>query len=167
MEPIDLSTLPVDVGAVRCSSGNERWAPRFYEDYGRLWAASFGDVDREYEAIRNGVDGLGHLAAVEFHIKGPEVSEALDRLTTRPTANDAPGQVRYLMILDEAARIVDEGTRYLIGPHEAWYIGNEDRPALVRHRGGARRVRHLPPIGPMRCSSLAVQGPKAFESWRR
>ena len=166
MESIDLSTLPVDVQA--------RSAVRPATRAGRQLLRGLRPVvDRVVRRCRSRVRGdpqrrhrLGYLAAVRVPPQGAGgARDALDRLTTRPTANDAPGQVRYLIILDDAGRIVDEGTRYLIGPHEAWFIGNEDRPGLMDASRGRSSPASTSRIANRtdEVSSLAVQGPRAFE----
>ncbi len=72
-------------------------------------------------------------ALSKWHVTGPDALAAMDRLTTRPTAPDRPGQVRYVMLLNDDGLLVEEATRYVLGPHEVWLVGNEDRPAMAAH----------------------------------
>ena len=162
MESVDLSSLPEHVRRGPLFEHQRALGATFYDDYGRLWTAGFGDVDREYRAIREGC-GLWDVSPLsKWHVTGPDTVAALDRLTTRPMAGEEPGQVRYVLILDEQGHIVDEGTRYLVGPEEAWFVGNEDRPALAAHIARvleefdvslANRTDEL--------ACLAIQGPEA------
>ena len=164
MEPIDLTTLSADVRRGPLFERQRAMGATFYEDYGRLWAASFGDLDREYAAIRTGAMLWDISPLSKFHMVGPQVREALERLTSRPISGEEPGQVRYLVILDEAGHIVDEGTRYLIGPDEAWYVGNEDRPALVEHIAAALEGFDVTTTNRTdEVAALAIQGPEAFD----
>ena len=164
MEPIDLTTLSSDVRRGPLFERQRAMGATFYEDYGRLWAASFGDLDREYAAIRTGAMVWDISPLSKFHMVGPQVREALERLTSRPISGEEPGQVRYLVILDEAGHIVDEGTRYLIGPDEAWYVGNEDRPALVEHIAAALEGFDVTTTNRTdEVAALAIQGPEAFD----
>jgi aminomethyltransferase len=161
---MDLLSLPAEIRRGPLFERQHALGATFYDDYGRLWTASFGDVDREYEAIRGTAMVWDISPLSKFHLKGPQVWPALERLTTRPVAGDEPGQVRYTAILDADGCIVDEGTRYLLSHDEAWFIGNEDRPALVEHIASVvsgfdvtmeNRTDEV--------AALAVQGPRSFE----
>jgi aminomethyltransferase len=162
VEPIELDELPDDVRRGPLFGRHRDRGATFYEDYGRLWVASFGSPRTEYEAVRTDVGIWDVSPLAKWHITGPDAMAALDRLTTRPTSADDPGQVRYLLLLNERGLLVDEGTRYVFGPEEAWFIGNEDRTPMTEHIVGsmhdlavhvADRTDDL--------ASIAVQGPRS------
>jgi aminomethyltransferase len=136
----------------------------FYEDYGRLWTASFGDPVAEYRAAREGCVIWDVSALSKWHLTGPETIAAFDRLTTRATAGDPWGQVRYVLLLNEDGRLVEEGTRYLLGPEEGWLIGNEDRVPMTDHIVGAVADLHVRIVDRTdEIASLAVQGPSSCD----
>ena len=164
MEPIDLDALSSDVRRGPLFDRQRAAGATFYEDYGRLWTASFGDPVAEYDAAREGAAIWDVSALAKWHLTGPGTATALDRLTTRPVADDAPGQVRYVLLLNDDGLLVEEGTRYVFGPQEAWLVGNEDRPAMARHIVGS--VADLAVEIADRTDeivSIAVQGPTSCE----
>ena len=164
METVDISML---AGDVKTGPLFERQAARgatFYEDYGRLWTASFGDPIGEYEAARDGVVIWDVSALAKWHMTGPDALVAVDRLTTRSTTPDGPGQVRYVLLLDEHGLLVDEGTRYVFGPHDVWLIGNEDRPPMSAHiRGSVADLDVRIANRTDEIASIAVQGPRSCD----
>lgn len=164
VEPIELDELPERVRRGPVFERQRALGATFYEDYGRLWTASFGSPQDEYEAVRTGVGIWDVSPLAKWHLTGPDAMAALDRLTTRPTSADAPGQVRYVVLLNERGLLVDEGTRYVIGPDDAWLIGNEDRPAMTEHIVGSvgdLDVRVADRTDDL--AAIAVQGPRSCE----
>ncbi|HEY6567957.1 MAG TPA: hypothetical protein VI341_10615, partial [Actinomycetota bacterium] len=98
MEPVDLTTLSNEVRRGPLFERQRALGATFFEDYGRLWTASFGDPEAEYRAARDGAVIWDVSALSKWHVTGPDALAAMDRLTTRPTARDRPGQVRYVML---------------------------------------------------------------------
>jgi aminomethyltransferase len=164
VEPIDLDHLPASAHLGPLFERQRALGATFYADYGRLWAASFGTAQDEYRAVRGDVGIWDVSALAKWHVTGPHALAALDRLTTRPTSADDPGQVRYVLLLNREGLLVDEGTRYVLGIDDAWLIGNEDRPHMTEHIVGsvadlevqvADRTDEL--------AAIAVQGPRSCE----
>jgi aminomethyltransferase len=103
-------------------------------------------------------------ALSKWHVTGPDALVGMDRLTTRPTAKDRPGQVRYVLLLNHEGLLVEEGTRYVFGPRDVWLVGNEDRPAMATHIQGS--VADLDVHVANRTDKvigIAVQGPRSFD----
>ncbi|HEY5860605.1 MAG TPA: hypothetical protein VIX62_10000, partial [Actinomycetota bacterium] len=164
MEPVDLTTLADDVQRGPLFDRQRAMGATFFEDYGRLWTASFGDPEAEYRQAREGAVIWDVSALSKWHVTGPDALAAMDRLTTRPTAPDRPGQVRYVMLLNADGLLVEEATRYVLGPQEVWLVGNEDRPAMAAHIEGSIvdldvRVENRTD----EVVSIAVQGPHSCE----
>jgi aminomethyltransferase len=132
-----LTTLSSDVRRGPLFERQRAMGATFYEDYGRLWAPPSVISIASYAAIRTGAMVWDISPLSKFHMVGPQVREALERLTSRPISGEEPGQVRYLVILDEGR--THRGRRHALSdrPDEAWYVGNEDRPALVDHIAAA------------------------------
>jgi aminomethyltransferase len=136
----------------------------FYEDYGRLWTASFGDPVAEYRAAREACVIWDVSALSKWHLTGPDTIAAFDRLTTRATAGDPWGQVRYVLLLNQDGRLVEEGTRYVLGPEDGWLVGNEDRLPMTDHIVGTvadLNVRIVDRTDEI--AGLAVQGPSSCD----
>lgn len=164
MEPVDLTTLADDVQRGPLFERQRALGATFFEDYGRLWTASFGDPEGEYRAAHEEAVVWDVSALSKWHVTGPDALAAMDRLTTRPTAPDRPGQVRYVMLLNAEGLLVEEATRYVLGPNEVWLVGNEDRPAMAAHIEGS--ITDLNVHIENRTDevvSIAVQGPRSCE----
>jgi aminomethyltransferase len=164
MEPIDLDSLQPHVRRGPLFERQRALGATFYEDYGRLWTASFGDPDGEYRAARTDAVIWDVSALSKWHLTGPDTEAALERLTTRTMADDAPGQVRYVLLLNDEGLLIEEGTRYVFGANDAWLIGNEDRPAMTDHvRGSVADLDVRIDDRTDQVVSIAVQGPRACQ----
>jgi aminomethyltransferase len=164
VEPIDLDGLPDSVHRGPLFLRQRERGATFYEDYGRLWVASFGAPLDEYRAVRRDVGIWDVSALAKWHVTGHDALLAFDRLTTRPTSADDPGQVRYVLLLNHDGLLVDEGTRYMLGTDDVWLIGNEDRPPMAEHIVGS--VADLEAQVADRTDALAaiaVQGPRSCQ----
>src|SRR5712691_8267595 len=85
-------------------------AAGFSEEAGWLWVTSFGDVDAEYRAIREGV-GMWDLSPLnKWAFGGPDAIEAAQRVHTADIFGMDRGQVRYGAFVDENGLMVDDGT---------------------------------------------------------
>lgn len=160
MDSIDVSTI---TGAANGAFFDVQLAAgaRFYESSsGALWTRGFGDTVAEYLAVRNGT-GLWDVSSLaKYHLVGPDVLPALDRLTTRAMRGVGPGAVRYLMLLDEAGRMLDEGTALILSHAEAFLLGNVASDRFLSHLQGATaeldvRIENAT----SRISNISIQGP--------
>jgi aminomethyltransferase len=136
----------------------------FYEDYGTLWTATFGDPVSEYWSVRRDAALWDTYALVKFHLTGRDTLRALDRLFTRRLAGAEPGVVRYGMLLDEHGLMLDEATVIVVSAEEAYLFGNDQGVGFTGHMaahtvGMDIKIEDVSRAIP----SLAVQGPRSFE----
>lgn len=79
---------------------------------------SFGDVEMEVSAIRNGVTLYDLSPMVKYHIAGKDAVAMLDRLTIRNVAALAVGRVQYTAWCDDRGHVLDDGTLFRLGDEE-------------------------------------------------
>ncbi len=135
----------------------------FYEDYGTLWTASFGDPVSEYWAIRRDVGLWDTSALVKYHVTGSDTLTALTRLFTRRLVDAPPGTVRYGMLLDQDGLMLDEATVAVLSDDEAYLFGNDGEASFSDHMSSHTRgmdVQFANVSNEIPC--LAVQGPRSF-----
>ena len=120
MEPIAIEDMSSDIYVGPFHEKQRALGGTFYEDYGTLWTATFGDPVSEYWSVRRGAALWDTYALVKFHLTGRDTLLALDRLFTRRLARAEPGVVRYGMLLDEQGLMLDEATVVVVSPEEAY-----------------------------------------------
>jgi len=130
----------------------------FVEEGGWSWVDSYGDLDAEYRAVREGV-GMWDLSPLnKWEVRGPEALEAVQRVHSNDVLSMADGQVRYGAFLDENGLLVDDGTVFRFAKDRLWVMTNvmerEDYFADAT-KGLDVSVRYLGTDLP----SLQVQGP--------
>jgi aminomethyltransferase len=164
MEPIALEDISpsIDVGPFH---GRQRQrGGSFYEDYGTLWTATFGDPVSEYWAIRRGAALWDTYALVKFRFSGPDALIALDRLFTRRLIGAAPGIVRYGMLLNEEGLMLDEATVVVVSDEDVYLLGNDSSQTFVDHMLAHTSGLDVSIVDVSRAvPCLAVQGPRSFE----
>jgi len=71
--------------------------------------SNYGDVEREYRAVRErvGVMDVGTLGKVR--VSGRDAVELLERIYPCNIGNIAPGRMRYGLVLSEAGHVIDDG----------------------------------------------------------
>lgn len=164
MEPIKNDAISPDIYVGPFHAKQRALGATFYEDYGTLWTASFGDPVSEYWSVRKDAALWDFYALVKFRLTGRDTLAALDRLFTRRLADAEPGLVRYGMFLDEQGLMIDEATVVVVSPQEAYIFGNDGQAGfldhLVSHTSGLD-------VGFENVSAaipnLAVQGPRSYE----
>ena len=127
----------------------------------------YGDRDEEYRAVRERVSVMDVGTLGKFLIRGPDASELID--ASFPTRIDdlEPGRARYLLALDEAGYVFDDGLLCSLGA-EGWYItstsGGADRmEAWLRDRADRLGLRaHVVDLTAER-GAILVAGPLARE----
>ncbi len=83
------------------------------------WApADFGNLDREYFAIRNTASVFDLSPMTKYRITGPDAEAFLQRLMTRNIAKLKPGRVAYTIWCDDQGKVIDDGTLFRLGATE-------------------------------------------------
>ena len=81
-----------------------------------LWAGQwkrvehYGDIEREYRAVREGVGLIDVGTLGKFLVTGPDAVPFLERLYPNRVGDIQPGRLRYGLLLDEHGVIHDDGT---------------------------------------------------------
>jgi sarcosine oxidase subunit alpha len=81
-----------------------------------LWAGqwrrvdSYGDIEREYRAVRERVGLIDVGTLGKFLVTGPDAVPFLERIYPNHVGDIQPGRLRYGLVLDEHGVIIDDGT---------------------------------------------------------
>lgn len=164
MEPITMEDISPDIYVGPFHEKQRALGGTFYEDYGTLWTATFGDPVSEYWSVRRDAALWDAYALVKFRLTGRDTLRALDRLFTRRLTGAEPGLVRYGMVLDEQGLMLDEATVVVVSPEEAYLFGNDAQAGFTGHMaahtvGMDLNIEDVSGAIP----NLAVQGPRSFE----
>jgi sarcosine oxidase, subunit alpha len=127
----------------------------------------YGDRDEEYRAVRERVSLMDVGTLGTFLVRGPDANSLVD--ASFPTRIDdlRPGRARYLLALDEAGYVFDDGLVCSLG-EEGWYLtstsGGADRmEAWLRDRADRLGLRsHVVDLTAER-GAILVAGPLARE----
>ena len=125
----------------------------------------YGDAREEYRAVRERVSVMDVGTLSKFLVTGPDATALMD--ASFPTRLDdlAAGRSRYLLALDEAGYVFDDGLVSGLG-EEGWYLtstsGGADRmEAWLRDRADRLRLRaHVIDLTAER-GAILVAGPLA------
>ena len=138
----------------------------FVEEGGWFWTTGWGDFDREYQAVRDGV-GVWDLSPLnKWDFRGPEAAEAVQRTNTNDILGMKTGQVRYGGFVDEEGMLIDDGTVFKFSDDHLWVMTNvmeRDEYFADATKGLDVSVRYIGPETP----SLQIQGPKSRELVKR
>lgn len=85
----------------------------------------------EVRAVRQGVGMLDVSTLGKLEVRGPDAGAFLDRLYTMAHANQPVGRVRYCLMLNEMAAVIDDGVAYRMA---------EDRFYVTATTGAVGRV---------------------------
>lgn len=96
------------------------------EEVGWLWVTNYGDLDAEYEAVRDGVGILDVAPLNKWEFRGPDAVEAAQRVHTADVLEMEVGRVRYGGFVDEDGMLVDDGTVYRFADDLVWVMTNDD-----------------------------------------
>jgi aminomethyltransferase len=97
----------------------------FVEEGGWWWTGGFGDFDREYSAVREGV-GMWDLSPLnKWEFRGADALEAVQRFHSNDVLGMSVGQVRYGGLLDEDGLLIDDGTVFKFADDHLWVMTNE------------------------------------------
>lgn len=138
----------------------------FVEEGGWFWTDSYGDLDAEYRAVREGV-GMWDLSPLnKWEFRGPDAAEAVQRVHSNDILGMAAGQVRYGAFLDEDGLLIDDGTVFKFAEDHLWVMTN----VMERQEYFADATKGLDVgfeyIG-LRLPSLQVQGPASRDLMKR
>jgi aminomethyltransferase len=136
-------------------------------DGGWMWAEGFGDLQKEYAAVRDDVAVWDVSPLNKWDFRGPEALQAAQHVWSNDALGLQVGQARYGGFLDEEGRLVDDGTVYRTGrPEHCWvmtngkdhqgYFGEALKDFDVEFEWIAPSIPHLGVIGPR--SRELVQG---------
>lgn len=96
----------------------------FTAEGGWWWTDSFGDMDKEYRAVREGV-GMWDVSPLnKWDWRGPDAVKAVQRVHSNDVTGMEVGQVRYGGFLDQDGNLVDDGTVYRLGDDHMWVMTN-------------------------------------------
>lgn len=124
----------------------------------------YSSIQEEHVATRTaaGLYDVSHMGRIVF--EGAEAERFLDRLLTHHVASLKPGQIRYSLILNEHAGILDDVLVYRLAGRHLLVVNASNRPRILdwldKHRSGFEvDVRDET----VQTSMIAIQGPKAIE----
>lgn len=128
-------------------------------DGGWLWLEGFGDVRKEYDAVREDVAVWDVSPLNKWDFRGPDARRAAQHVFSNDATNLAVGQARYGAFLDQDGLMVDDGTIYNTGrPDHCWVMtnGKDHEDYFMGMLGGfevefewiAPKMPHLGVIGP-------------------
>jgi sarcosine oxidase subunit alpha len=102
-------------------------------DHSGVWLrpGTYGDVDDEIRAVRERVSVMDVSTLGTFLVAGRDARTLLDRVFPLDVGAIAPGRARYLLALDEAGYVMDDGL--LAALHEGSYL-------LTSTSGGADKM---------------------------
>jgi sarcosine oxidase subunit alpha len=98
---------------------------------GWLRPFTYGDWREEYRAVRERVSLMDVGTLGKFTIAGPDAADLVDRMFPARTGDLAPGRTRYVLSLDDAGYVMDDGLLARVSERE-WY--------LTSTSGGAART---------------------------
>ncbi len=128
------------------------------EDGGWMWLEGFGDVQKEYAAIRDDVAVWDVSPLNKWDVRGPDALRAAQRVFSNDALGLEVGQARYGAFLDADGLMVDDGTVFNTGGGHCWVMTNgKDHEGYFGEAFGdldvgfewiAPRMPHLGVIGP-------------------
>jgi aminomethyltransferase len=136
-------------------------------DGGWMWLEGFGDLAKEYAAVRDDVAVWDVSPLNKWDFRGPDALRAAQHVFSNDAMSLEVGQARYGAFLDADGLMVDDGTVFNTArPDHCWVMTNgKDHDAYFGEMLGrfdvevewiAPRMPHLGVIGPR--SREAVQG---------
>jgi aminomethyltransferase len=94
-------------------------------DGGWDWLEGFGDLDKEYAAVRDDVAVWDVSPLNKWDFRGPDAMRAAQYLFSNDAMSLEPGRARYGAFLDEDGLMVDDGTIFNAGREDhAWVMTN-------------------------------------------
>jgi aminomethyltransferase len=138
------------------------------------WApADFGNLDREYFAIRNTASVFDLSPMTKYRITGPDAEAFLQRMMTRNIAKIKPGRVAYTVWCDDQGKVIDDGTIFRLGSqefrlccqeHQLFWLLTSAAGFDVHIHEETDEIIGLSLQGPTSCSVLRVLGMTGIET---
>lgn len=124
--------------------------------------AHFGDPDREYDRLLNGVAMWDVAAQRQVELAGPDADRLAQYLTPRDLSKTKIGQGRYVPLCDHDGWLINDPVLLKLAEDRYWLsVADSDihlwAAAIGREKGWDVAVSE-PDVSPM-----AIQGPKAVE----
>ena len=95
------------------------------EDGGWMWLAGFGDVAKEYTAIRDNVAVWDVSPLNKWEFRGPDALRSVQRAFSNDVLGLAVGQARYGAFVDDDGLMVDDATVFNTGQEDhCWVMTN-------------------------------------------
>jgi aminomethyltransferase len=102
----------------------EKLGATFTPEGGWFWTESFGDLDAEYRAPREGV-GMWDVSPLnKWEFRGSDALRAAQRIHSNDLLGMDVGQVKYGAFLDRDGLMVDDGTVYKHADDFVWVMTN-------------------------------------------
>ena len=168
--PLDVLAAPVhEVIEKRTSLHDLHVAAGARMGWSGSWLRPFtyGEPENEYSAVRERVSVMDVGTLAKFIVTGPDSRDLIDATFPTPIDDLEPGLARYLLALDEAGYVFDDGLLCSLGD-EGWYLtstsGGADRmEAWLRDRADRLDLRaHVVDLTAER-GAIMVAGPRARE----
>lgn len=137
--------------------------------------ADFGNMEREYFAIRNTASVFDVSPMNKYRITGPDADAFLDRLVPRDLSKVRTGRVAYTVWCDDAGQVIDDGTLFHLGPqdwrlccqeHQEWWLDVSAKGFDVTITDETEAVAGLSVQGPTSFSVLSQLGLPGLETLR-
>lgn len=135
----------------------------FAPEGGWYWTDSFGDIEAEYRAVREGVGMWDVSPLIKWDVLGRDAVLAAQRVNSNDILGMQVGQVRYGGFLDEDGALVDDGTVYKLAEDHIWMMTNGMDLAeyfAESTKGMNVTIEYIAP----RMPNLQVQGPRSREA---
>ncbi len=93
-------------------------------DGGWMWSTGFGDVEKEYAAVRDDVAVWDVSPLNKWDLRGPDAVRAAQRVHSHDILGMEVGQVHYGAFLDRDGLMVDDGTVFKLADDHVWVMTN-------------------------------------------
>ena len=133
---------------------------------GWTWVTTFGDVPREYAAIRGGVSMWDVYGLQKFDVSGPDSSLAVQRVFGNDVLGMAIGQVKYGPFVTSSGALIDDGTVFKLAEDHFWVMANSES---TEHyiRDNAQGMNVLIEFRTHQMPDISIQGPGARDFIQR
>jgi aminomethyltransferase len=105
-------------------AAQEALGATFMEEGGWFWTNGFGDLQGEYNAVRDDLGLWDVSPLVKWEFKGPDALEAAALLHTNNIRGLKVGQVHYGAFCDRDGLMVDDGTVFKFSDQHLWVMTN-------------------------------------------
>lgn len=139
----------------------QRYGAKAYTVYNHMFfPINFDDLEREYEALLNGVTLWDVSVERNVEITGPDAFKFTNWLTPRDLNKCQVGQGKYVVISADDGGIVNDPVLMRLGENHFW-LALADSDVLLYARGAALNAGMDVRIVEPDVSPLQIQGPKS------